>query len=75
MKRTDFQCVIGYVGVALDTLYECIKAEDANPTDRVFADMRKDLTALFHFLDEAKQHGFKVSLLYKWEDIKNECIQ
>ena len=73
MKRTDFQCVVGYVGVTLDSLYECVKAEDTNPTDR--EDVRKDLSAVFNFLNEAKQHGFEVQTLYKWEDIKYECIQ
>lgn len=73
MKRTDFQCVVDYVCNTLDSLYECVKAEDADPTDR--EECRKDLMSVFHFLNEAKQHGFEVPTHYAWEDIKNECIQ
>lgn len=68
MKRTDFQCVVGYVCVTLDSLYECVKAEDADPT------VREDLSAVFNFLNEAKQHSFEIQTLYKWEDIKKEAL-
>ena len=73
MKRTDFQCVVHYICNTLDSLYECVKAEDADPIDR--EECRKDLMSVFNFLNEAKQHGFEIQTLYKWEDIKNECIQ
>ena len=73
MKRTDFQCVVSYICDELDSLYECVRDSTMNPIDR--KEMRKDLTAMFHFLDEAKRHGFYVHTSYEWEDIKNECVQ
>ena len=74
MKRTDFQTVVHYVCASIcDPMYECVRDSTMNPIDR--EEMRKDLTAVFHFLEEAKRHGFYVHTEYKWEDIKNECIQ
>lgn len=73
MKRTDFQCVVSYICNTLDSLYECVRDSTTNPADR--EECRKDLISVFNFLDEAKQRGFKIQTLYKWEDIKNECIQ
>lgn len=73
MKRTDFQLVVGYVCNTLDSLYEITRDSTEHPTDR--EECRKDLTSVFNFLDEAKRHGFEVQTLYKWEDIKHECIQ
>lgn len=73
MKRTDFQCVVSYICNSLDSLYECVRDKTTVPEDR--EEMRKDLTSVFNFLDEAKQRGFEIQTLYKWEDIKNECIQ
>ena len=73
MKRTDFQTVVSYNCDTLDSLYECVRDSTTNPIDR--EEYRKDLVAVFNFVNEAKQHGFKIQTLYKWEDIKNECIQ
>lgn len=73
MKRTDFQCVVNYICDTLDSLYDCVRDSTMNPIDR--KEMRTDLTSVFHFLDEAKRHGFYVHTSYEWEDIKNECIQ
>lgn len=73
MKRTDFQCVVNYICDTLDSAYDCVRDRSMTPIDR--AEMRKDLTSMFHFLDEAKRHGFEVQTNYKWEDIKNACIQ
>lgn len=73
MKRTDFQCVVSFICDTLDSLYECVRDSTMNPVDR--EECRKDLMSVFNFLNEAKQRGFEIQTLYKWEDIKNECIQ
>lgn len=73
MKRTDFQCAVSYICNTLDSLYECVRDSTMDPIDR--EECRKDLVAVFHFLNEAKQHGFDIYTQYDLEDIKNECIQ
>lgn len=73
MKRTDFQCVVNYVyNSVFEPLYEVL-TESTDVADR--EEVRKDLVAVFNFLDEAKQHGFEIPTHYEWEGIKNECIQ
>ena len=72
MKRTDFQCVVDYTCDTLDSLYDCVRDSTLNPIERERC--RKDLVAVFNFLNEAKQHGFDIYTQYDLEDIKNEVL-